>query len=59
LERFCAQYPYQQFPLVLDGQLVGLIDRNEILSNQSAKVATVPAQAIPAHSTTREAVAKW
>src|SRR5580704_3602603 len=58
LERLCAEYPYQQFPLVTDGQLVGLIDRSEILSNRSSKVAAVPAQAMPAHSTTREAVAK-
>jgi chloride channel protein, CIC family len=57
-ERLCAEYPYQQFPLVMDGQLVGLIDRSEILSNQSPKVAAGPAQAVPAHSTIREAVAK-
>jgi CBS domain-containing protein len=43
---------------VMDGQLVGLIDRREILSNRSSKVAAVPAQAMPAHSTIREAVAK-
>jgi CIC family chloride channel protein len=58
LERLCAEYPYQQFPLVMDGQLVGLIDRSEILRNQSPKVAAVPAQVIPAHSTIREAVSK-
>ena len=58
LERLCAEYPYQQFPLVMNGQLVGLIDRSEILSNQSPKVSAVPAQAIPARSTIREAVAK-
>ena len=58
LERLCAEYPYQQFPLVMDGQLVGLIDRSEIQSKQSFKVAAVPAQAVPAHSTIREAVAK-
>lgn len=46
------------FPLVMDGQFVGLIDRSDIQSNQSPKVAAVPAQAIPAHSTIREAVAK-
>jgi CBS domain-containing protein len=35
-----------------------LIDRSEILTNQLPKVAVVPAQAMPAHSTIREAVAK-
>ena len=39
-------------------RLVGLIDRSEILTNQLPKVAVVPAQAMPAHSTIREAVAK-
>jgi CIC family chloride channel protein len=58
LERLCAEYPYQQFPLVINGQLVGLIDRSEILNNQSPKVSAVPAEAIPARSTIREAVAK-
>jgi predicted transcriptional regulator len=41
---------------VIDGQLVGMIDRSEVLSNRLLKVAV--AQAIPAHSTIREAVAK-
>ena len=58
LKRLCAAYPYQHFPLVINGQLVGLIDRNKILSNQSPKVAVEPAEALPAHSTIREAVAK-
>jgi CIC family chloride channel protein len=57
LEGLCAEYPYQQFPLVIDGRLIGLIDRSEIQSNQLAKVAVVPARATPAHSTIREAVA--
>ena len=57
LQRLCAEYPYQQFPLVIDGQLVGLIDRNKILNNQSSKIEAEPAQALPAHSTIRKAVA--
>ena len=40
----------------MNGQLAGLVDRSEILSNRSPKVAA--AEAIPAHSTIREAVAK-
>jgi chloride channel protein, CIC family len=58
LQHLCAAYPYQQFPLVIDGQLVGIIDRNKIQSNQSPKVAVEPAEAVHAHSTIREAVAK-
>ena len=58
MQRLCAAYPYQQFPLVIDGQLVGLIDRNKIQSNQSPKVTVEPAEAVHAHSTIREAVGK-
>ena len=58
LERLCAEYPYQQFPLVMDGRLVGLLGRSMILSSQSPTIAPEPAEAIPAHSTIREAVAK-
>jgi CBS domain-containing protein len=43
---------------VIDGQLLGLIDRSEILSGQSPKIETERAEAIPAHLTIREAVAK-
>jgi chloride channel protein, CIC family len=57
LERLCAEYPYQQFPLVIDGQLLGLIGRNKILNNQPSKIEAEPAQAIAADSTIREAVA--
>ena len=57
LERLCAEHPYQQFPLVMDGQLVGLINRSKILSSQSSTIETEPAGAIPAHSTIKEAVA--
>jgi CIC family chloride channel protein len=58
LERLCDEHPYQKFPLVKDGQLLGLIDRNEILNGQSAKISIEPADAVPAHATIREAVAK-
>ena len=57
LERLCAEHPFQQFPLVIDGQLVGLINRSKILSSQSSTIETEPARAIPAHSTIKEAVA--
>jgi CIC family chloride channel protein len=58
LERLCAEYPYQQFPLIIDGQLIGAINRNKILGGQSPKIEVDPAEAIPAHSTIKEAVAK-
>jgi len=58
LQRLCAEHPYQKFPLVTDGQLLGLIDRNEILNGQSTEISIEPADAVPAHATIREAVAK-
>jgi len=48
----------QQFPLVLDGQLIGVIDRNKILGGQSPDITIEPLEVIPADSTIREAVAK-
>jgi hypothetical protein len=57
LERLCTLYPYQQFPLVIDGQLVGLIDRGKLPGSQSLTIAAEPAKTISAHATIREAVA--
>jgi len=58
LERLCTEHPYQQFPLIIDGKLIGAINRNKILAGQSPKIDVDPAEAIPAHSTVKEAVAK-
>jgi CIC family chloride channel protein len=58
LERLCAEYPYQQFPLVVDGRLVGVIDRNKILADQSPDIPIEPMEIIPVRATIREAVAK-
>jgi CIC family chloride channel protein len=58
LERLCTEHPYQQFPLIMDGQLIGAINRNKILGSQSPKIEVDRAEAIPAHSTIKEAVAK-
>jgi chloride channel protein, CIC family len=32
LEKLCLETSYQQFPLMIDGQLVGLLNRNALLS---------------------------
>jgi CIC family chloride channel protein len=58
LERLCAEYPYQQFPLVVDGRLVGVIERNKILADQSPDIPIEPMEIIPVRATIREAVAK-
>ena len=58
LKRLCIEHPYQQFPLITNGQLIGTINRNKVLGSQSAEIEVDPAEAIPAHSTIKEAVAK-
>jgi CIC family chloride channel protein len=58
LEQLCAEHPYQVFPLVQNGRLIGLIDRSKILTTQTPEIPVSPAQTILAHSTIREAVAK-
>jgi CIC family chloride channel protein len=57
LRGLCADYSYQLFPLVIEGKLIGLIDRKNILNNQPSEIEPDSAQAIPAHATIREAVA--
>jgi chloride channel protein, CIC family len=57
LERLCIEHPYQQFPLITNGQLLGTINRNKIQGSQS-KIEVDPAEAISANSTIKEAVAK-
>ena len=42
----------------MDGKLVGMISRNKILGSQSPNITVDPVEAIPAHSTIKEAVAK-
>jgi CIC family chloride channel protein len=58
LERLCAGHPYQQFPLVIGGQLAGMIHRNDVSNGQSAEIITGPAETIFPNSTIKEAVTK-
>ena len=58
LEKLCASHPYQKFPLVKDGQLVGVIDREKLLSNQLSSIPVDAAEAISADSSIREAIAR-
>jgi CIC family chloride channel protein len=58
LEILCEQTSYQQFPLVIDGQLVGLLNRNALLSGQTLEQAQRPAEAVYPDATIREAVSK-
>jgi chloride channel protein, CIC family len=58
LEALCAERPFQQFPLVVDGRLVGVVDRNALVDGKSLDQAVRPAETIAPDATIREAVSK-
>jgi chloride channel protein, CIC family len=58
LEKLCAEHSYQQFPLVIDGRLVGLLNRNALLDGQALEKAQTPAERVDPDATIREAVSK-
>jgi chloride channel protein, CIC family len=58
LEKLCLESSYQQFPLMIDGQLVGLLNRNALLSGQTLEQAQRPAETVNPDATIREAVSK-
>ena len=47
-----------EISVVMDGQLLGLIDRKGVLSGPSANISVEPAETVPADATIKEAVAK-
>ncbi|MBV8142793.1 MAG: chloride channel protein [Verrucomicrobia bacterium] len=58
LEQLCAAYPYQQFPLVIDGRLVGMLDRNAVLKGPNIEQAKRPAETVNPDATIRDSVTK-
>jgi len=58
IEKLCAEYPYGQFPLVIDGRLVGMLDRKSLLDGHAPEQAVKQAETVYASATIREAVAK-
>jgi chloride channel protein, CIC family len=58
LEQLCAEHPYQQFPLVIGGRLVGLLNRTALLEGQALEQAQTPAETVNPDATVREAVSK-
>jgi CBS domain containing-hemolysin-like protein len=51
-------YPYGQFPLVIDGRLVGMLDRKSLLDGHAPEKGVKQAETVYASATIREAVAK-
>lgn len=51
-----AAVPYHHLPLVLDGKVAGVIDRNEALTNERPELHCEPAVCVPPSITIREAV---
>ena len=58
LEKLCADHPYHQFPLVIDGRLLGLLNRKAILEGLPPQQAQSPAQTVNPDATIREAVSR-
>jgi chloride channel protein, CIC family len=58
LERLCAETPYQQFPVVVDGKLTGTISREAVSSGNGSNIDVKPVETINARSTIKEAVAQ-
>lgn len=58
LERLCGETSYQQFPVVIDGKLLGTINREAISSGNGSTIDVKPAETISARSTIKEAVAQ-
>ena len=57
IEKLCADHPYQQFPLVIDGRLIGLLSRN-VLEGQTLEQAQKPAETVYPDVTIRSAVSR-
>jgi CIC family chloride channel protein len=58
LERLCSETSYQQFPVVIDGKLLGTISREAISSGNGSTIDVKPAETISARSTIKQAVAQ-
>jgi CIC family chloride channel protein len=58
LEKLCTDHPYRQFPLVVDGRLLCLLNRNAILEGRPPEQAQTPAETVNPDATIREAVSR-
>jgi CBS domain containing-hemolysin-like protein len=58
IEKLCAEYPYGQVPLVIDGRLVGMLDQKSLLDGHAPEQAVKQGETVYASATIREAVAK-
>jgi chloride channel protein, CIC family len=58
LEQLCLEHPYQQFPLVIDGRLLGVLNRSALLDDQPLEHAQQPAETVNPDATIREAVSR-
>jgi chloride channel protein, CIC family len=58
LEKLLDEFPYQEFPLLIDGRLVGLLNRNALLGGRTVEQAQKPSETVHPDATIREAVSK-
>jgi CIC family chloride channel protein len=58
LEKLMEERPYQEFPLVIDGRLIGLLNRNAFLRSHAVEQALKPHETVHPDATIREALSK-
>ena len=58
VEKLLDEFPYQEFPLLIDGRLVGLLSRNALLGGHTVEQAQKPGETVHPDATIREAVSK-
>ncbi len=58
LEKLMEEYPYQEFPLLIDNQLIASLNRNAYLGGRTAEQSQKPCETVYPDATIREAVSK-
>jgi CIC family chloride channel protein len=58
LEKLIEEYPYQEFPLLIDSQLIGSLNRNAFLAGRTVEQSQKLIETVYPDATIREAVSK-
>jgi chloride channel protein, CIC family len=58
LEKLVKEFPYQEFPLLMEGRLVGTLNRNSVLNGQPIENARKPIDTVEPDTSVRDAVSR-
>jgi len=58
LEKLIEQFPYREFPLVIDNRLISLLNRDAFLRSHTVEQAQKPSETVHPDATIREALSK-